>query len=91
MEKQINIYGEEIPVDKVNSHLVDTGGRIPIKSLFRSENGYKKGSYCKNCKSFIPGPENKCINIGTSKCQSTNINKNDIACNLYEENYDLYK
>lgn len=60
-----------------------------IKSEFRRMHGYKTGCFCKDCKSFIEGHYHnrkylKCVKMGLSHSEATDIRKSDIACNLYE-------
>ncbi len=89
--KQIDIFGNATPLEELleqNKHL-KYGGRIPKKSLFRSVNGYRQGLYCKNCKYFCEYQANrkyfKCKQLGVTSSNATDIRKNDIACNLYED------
>ena len=91
MNKQINIFGKEIPVDKVDKRLKDTGGRMPIKTKFRLSNGFNEKCFCKNCEYFIEYPLNKnhqCKMIGITTSSASSIMKNDVACTLYEINYE---
>ena len=75
--KQIDIYGKEKDVNNLNGKLhLYHGGRISSRSMFRFINGYKMGSYCKNCVYFEKG---QCILNKNDKAM-----KNDIACGLYE-------
>lgn len=87
MYKQIDIYGNEIDVNKrEDERNILHGGRIPKKSMFRFINGYKLNYYCKNCKYFKEHEKYfKCEQLGITKNSSTDIRKNDIACHLYEE------
>ena len=91
MQKQIDIFGNEVDVDVIfatEKNLLH-GGRITKKSLFRLVNGFKEGCYCKNCNYFVEKEHNrkyfKCKNLGVSSSKATDIRKNDIACNLYQE------
>ena len=75
--KQTDIYGNEVDVNNLNGKLhLKHGGRISSRSMFRFINGYKIGSYCKNCVHFENG---KCNSNKNDKAM-----KNDIACGLYE-------
>lgn len=91
MNKQINIFGKEIPVDKVDKKIKSTGGRVPLKSQFRLMNGFIENFSCKNCEFFVEDELNKnhkCKKIGITKNNATSILKNDVACRLYEVNYN---
>lgn len=91
MQKQIDIFGNEIDVDIIfeNEKKLLHGGRITKKSAFRYINGFKKGNYCKNCIHFVETQYNrkyfKCEKLGLTSSSATDIRKNDIACNLYQE------
>lgn len=90
-EYQLDIFGNEIETEKIFEikKKIQHGGRIPKKSLFRSMYGYNKGFYCKNCRYFKVIENNrryfKCQQLGITNSTATDIRKNDIACNLYEE------
>ena len=75
--KQVDIYGKEKDINNLNGKLyLQHGGRISSRTMFRFINGYKIGSYCKNCKNF---DNNKCLINKNDRAM-----KNDIACDLYE-------
>ena len=51
--KQLDIYGNEIPLEETETKPLDhQGGRIALKSWFRNCYGFRQGLYCKNCKFF---------------------------------------
>lgn len=89
--KQMDIYGNEVPLEEREPKTLEKqGGRIALKSYFRNCYGFRQGLYCKNCKYFKKITRNgrtyfKCIKLGLGHSASTDIMKNDIACNLYEE------
>lgn len=92
--KQIDIYGNEIPLEEIEPKALEKqGGRIALKSYFRNCYGFRQGLYCKNCKCFKKITRNgktyfKCIKLGLGHSNTTDIMKNDIACCLYEEKDD---
>lgn len=88
--KQVNIFGEEVPVEKIVTTDNSSKGPIPIKTKFRSIHGFKEGFKCKNCKflenrSYSYKNYYKCSKMGISGGPGTDIRLKDIACNLYEE------
>jgi len=88
--KQLDIYGNEIPLEETETKPLDhQGGRTTLKTWFRNCYGYRQGLYCKNCKFFAikmrrGQVHHKCVKMSTSPNRETDIRKNDIACNLYE-------
>lgn len=88
--KQLDIYGNEIPLEETESKpLEHQGGRTTLKTWFRNCYGYRQGFYCKNCKFFEIKMRkgqvyHKCTKMSTSPSRETDIRKNDIACNLYQ-------
>ncbi len=89
--KQIDIFGNEIDVNDIGpQQLEKQGGRITLRSYFRNCYGFKDSYYCKNCRYFKKTMRNKkdyfkCLKMGTGRTAATDIRKNDIACNLYEQ------
>lgn len=80
IEVDENKYFEDANVEK---------SKETIKSKFRKIHGYKNGYQCKNCAYFCTYTQSrtwfKCSKIGLTNSSATDINKKDVACNLYKE------
>lgn len=89
IQKQINIFGEEIPVEEVLHSLPARSGKT-FKQDFRHTYGFDEKHQCKNCKYFREFYYNckhyfKCEMLGITHSQATDIRKRDYACKLYKE------
>lgn len=82
--KQLDIFGGEIDVKKINK---ETKIKRSIKGMFRNLHGYDKSNYCKNCKYCICDHRSrryyKCEKIGQSYSEATDIRLKDYACDLF--------
>ena len=85
-DMQMDIFGGEIECDKIEKPKLK---RATMKDLFRAKNGYKEGYKCRNCVHFKAMRANrifyKCEILGISSSIATDIRKNEVACNRYEE------
>lgn len=76
-----NIFGEEIkPAFKKG---------LSIKDKFRRLHGYLEGGLCRNCKYFQKFSYHdrnyyKCLLMGLSNSEATDIHLKDTACNAYK-------
>lgn len=89
IEKQLNIFGEEIALNEMIDNDVPKKNQS-LKKGFREKNGYNRGNFCGNCKYFITCEMNttrfyKCKKIGITNNTTSNISSSDIACNLFEK------
>lgn len=87
-EKQLNIYGEEIPISEIKKS--EFRGKETFKEKFRRFHGYDKNHKCKDCmhfKQFHYNNKNyfKCEKLKITNSIATDIRKSDVACNLYKE------
>lgn len=84
--KQLDIFGSEIDVKKINE---EVKFRRSIKGMFRNLHGYDKSKFCKNCKYCICYSRTisyyKCEKMGLSSSAVTDIRLKDYACDLFKE------
>ena len=86
----INLLGVEVDDEKYFEEVKSEKSTATIKSEFRRMHGYRKGLCCKDCAHFLEGSYHnrkyfKCVKMGLSHSEATDIRKSDIACNLYDE------
>lgn len=87
--KQLDIFGNEIDVIKVNEETKkQRSNRLSMKDMFRKLHGYNKSDYCKNCIYCVchSGRNRnyyKCIKIGLSNSEATDIRLKEYACSLF--------
>ena len=85
-----DLFGNDVGESKYFEN-ADTPSKKPtIKSEFRRMHGFRKGLLCRNCKYFLEGSYHKrkyfkCMKMGLSHSEATDIRKSDAGCTLYEE------
>lgn len=88
--KQLDIFGKEIDVEKLNKELKKTVIIRPtIKGKFRMIYGYDETKKCKDCVyceclHYNNKNYHKCSKIGFSNSKATDIRLSDYACRLFE-------
>lgn len=85
-----NLLGIDVDESKYFEIVKPVKTRETIKSEFRRMHGHKKGCYCKDCNHFLEGRWKgkkyfKCVKMGLSHSDATDIRKSDVACNLYDQ------
>ncbi len=89
METQIDIFGNEIPVEQ--AYDVKHDRRETIKSRWRRMYGYDDSHKCGDCRYSFRLTVNdnkhfwKCNLMGVSSSEATDIRKSDPACKRWEE------
>lgn len=84
MNEQIDIFGGSTPIKDVEAK-----EKRSIKRLFRKMYGFKHGHLCKDCKNLVCADHHgkryyKCLLIGLSHSEATDIHLKDIACKRWE-------
>ena len=82
---QMDIFGNYVSVDEIRENESET-----IKSRFRRKYKYEKNHICKDCKNcvkFCNRSKNyyKCLLMGISASEATDIRLKDIACKRWEK------
>lgn len=88
--KQLDIFGKEIDVEKLNEELKrQTISKPTIKGKFRAIYGYDETNRCKDCVfheclHYNKKNYHKCGKMGFSNSKATDIRLSDYACRLFE-------
>lgn len=85
MQTQMDIFGNEVPVEQV----FQQKPRETIKSRWRRMYGYRQDEHCGHCKYCEAHVANrkyyKCVLMGVSASEATDIRLKDPACSRFED------
>lgn len=97
MKVQLDLFGGEIDYKALNEEFKkDRLLSRTIKGRFRKKHGFNKEHRCKECKHhevYIHGKRrvHKCINIGVTGSDATDIRLKDYSCDLFEKRSDKHE
>ena len=85
MQTQMDLFGNEVPVEQAYAKTP----RETIKSRWRLMYGYRQDEFCGHCKycqSFLARRRiYKCVLMGVSNSEATDIRLKDPACSRFED------
>ena len=96
MKVQLDFFGGEIDFKTLNEEFKkDRLLNRTIKGRFRKKHGYHKEHRCKECKHHevhIHGKRrfHKCMKIGVSGSEATDIRLKDYSCDLFKKRSDKH-